>query len=78
MPNVISNISNPILYADDTSLIITNLEIQVFERDINTAIQKLNRWFHNNLLLLNLEKNLFSSILTKNTKPSRFKNIMQK
>jgi hypothetical protein len=38
MHNVISDISNPVLYADDTSLIITNSDIQIFERDINTAI----------------------------------------
>jgi mannose/fructose/N-acetylgalactosamine-specific phosphotransferase system component IID len=30
IPNAISNISNPILYADDTSLIITNSDNQMF------------------------------------------------
>jgi len=53
-PNVISDISNPVLYADDTSLIITNSDSQMFEEDINTAILQLNRWFNSNLLLLNL------------------------
>jgi mannose/fructose/N-acetylgalactosamine-specific phosphotransferase system component IID len=38
LPNAISNISNPVLYADDTSLIITNSESQMFEKHINTAI----------------------------------------
>jgi hypothetical protein len=75
MPNIISDISNPVLYADDTSLIILNSDIQIFERDINTAIQKLNRWFHNNLLLLNLEKNYFLQSLTKNTNPADLKII---
>jgi hypothetical protein len=32
IPNVIPDISNPILYADDTSLIITNLDSQMFEK----------------------------------------------
>ena len=32
IPNVISDISNPILYADDTSLIITNSASQTFEK----------------------------------------------
>ena len=32
IPNVISDISNPILYADDTSLIITNSDSQTFEK----------------------------------------------
>jgi hypothetical protein len=32
IPNVISDISNPILYADDTSLIITNSDNQMFKK----------------------------------------------
>jgi hypothetical protein len=62
IPNVISDISNPILYADDTSLIITNSDSQMFEKNINTAILQLNKWFNSNLLLLNLEKNLFPPV----------------
>ena len=65
MPNVISDVSNPVLYADDTILIITNSHSQLFEKDINTAILQLNRWFKSNLLLLNLEKNLLPSILNQ-------------
>ena len=38
IPNVISDISNPVLYGDDTSLIVTNSDSQMFEKDINTAI----------------------------------------
>jgi len=64
---MISDISNPVLYADDTSLIITNSDGQMFEKDINTAILQLNRWFKSNLLLLNLEKTYFLQFLTKNT-----------
>jgi hypothetical protein len=40
---------------------------------LNTAIQKLNRWLHNNLLLLNLEKIYFLQFLTKNTNPADLK-----
>jgi hypothetical protein len=32
IPNLISNISNPILYADDTSLIISNSDTQMFQK----------------------------------------------
>jgi hypothetical protein len=67
LPNVISDISNPVLYADDTSLIITNSDSQMFKKDINAAILQLNRWFQSNLLLLNLEKTYFLQFLTKNT-----------
>lgn len=59
LPNIISDISNPVLYAADTSLVITNSDVQRFENDINMTIQQLNRWFNSNLLLLNLEKTYF-------------------
>ena len=67
VPNVIFDISNPMLYADETSLIITNSDSQMFEKDINTAILQLNRRFKSNLLLLILNKNYFLQLLTKNT-----------
>jgi len=54
IPHVISDISNPILCADDTSLMITNSDKQMFEKNINTAFLQLNKWFNSNLLLLNL------------------------
>jgi hypothetical protein len=66
-PNAISNISNPVLYADDTNLIITNLDSQMFEKDINTAIQQISKWFQSNLLLLNLEKTYFLQFETRNS-----------
>jgi hypothetical protein len=62
LTNAMSDISNPFLFADDTSLIITKPDNQIFERGVNTVILQLNRWFKSNLLLLNLEKNIFSPI----------------
>jgi len=56
-----------VLYADDTSLIITNSDSQMFEKDINTAILQLKRWFVSNLLLLNMEKSYFLRFITKTT-----------
>jgi hypothetical protein len=38
VPNVISDIGNAVLYADDTSLIITNSVSQMFEKVINTDL----------------------------------------
>jgi hypothetical protein len=43
LPNVISDTGNQVLYADDTSSIITNADRQMFEKDINTAVLQLNR-----------------------------------
>jgi hypothetical protein len=68
LPNIISDTANSVLYADDTSLIITDSDIQRLGKDINTTILQLNRWFNSNLLLPNLEKTYFLQFLTKNTK----------
>jgi protein associated with RNAse G/E len=68
LPKIISDQSNPVLYADDTSLVITNSNSQIFEKDKNTVISRLNRWFHSNSLLLNLGKTHFLQFVTKNTK----------
>jgi hypothetical protein len=68
LPNIRSDTCNPVLYADDTSLIIPNSDIQRLEKHINTTIIQLNRWFNSNLLLLDLEKTHSLQFLTKNTK----------
>jgi hypothetical protein len=59
LPNTISDISNPVLYGDDASLIIPNSDSQMFEEDTNTATLQLNRWFKSNSLFSNSEKNYF-------------------
>jgi hypothetical protein len=44
LPNAISEISDPVLYADDTSLIITNSDSQMFEKDTkycHTTIEQM-------------------------------------
>ena len=42
IPNVVSDTGIAVLFADDTSLIITNSDRQMFEKDINTVILQLN------------------------------------
>ena len=41
----ISNKSNPTLFADDTSIIITNPTPTEFIKNINEIIFEINRWF---------------------------------
>jgi len=52
-------------------LIISNPDSFQFEKDINTVIQILQKWFHNNLLFLNFEKTQFLQFLTKNTNATK-------
>jgi hypothetical protein len=62
LPKVISDISTPILYADDTSIIIFNRDLEKFKFKINTIFDRMNKWFQFNLLSLNFEKlNFYSS-----------------
>jgi len=67
LPTIIPDISNPILFAGDTSMIITNSGFHVFKKDIHSIIIQLNRWFKSHLLSLNLDKTHFLQFLTKNS-----------
>ena len=72
LPKVILELSTPISFVDDTSLIITNPDSLQFEKDIKTVIQILHKWYYNNLLVLNFEKTQFLQFLTKNTNDINF------
>ena len=60
LPNAISDLSTPILFADDTSLIVSSPESLQLEEDINAVMQNLNKWFHSNLLFLNYKTHFFN------------------
>jgi len=67
LSKIVPDISNPILFAEDTSMIITNSGFQVFKKDIHSIIIQLNRWFKSHLLSLNLDKTHFLQFLTKDS-----------
>jgi len=50
LPNIIVVSSKPILFADDTSIIITNPSLSKFKEDINNIIDNVNDWFRGNSL----------------------------
>jgi hypothetical protein len=45
LPKSVSNKSNPILFADDTSFIITNCNKAEFEHNIRDIFSEINKWF---------------------------------
>jgi hypothetical protein len=47
---------NPVLFADDTSMIITKSDPIEFTSTINRNIIKMNKWFKSKSLLLNIDK----------------------
>ena len=53
------NNSKIVLFADDTSIIITNPNFTDFENSVNKIFQHINEWFSANLLSLNLDKHCY-------------------
>ena len=66
LPMLLNMISTPILFADDTSVIISNPDPFVFQNGLKEVFEQLNRWFNTNLLFLNFSKTEFIKFKTKN------------
>ena len=54
----VSQITFPIMYADDTKKIIQGKDLKKMEKDLNTEIKKLSLWLKTNKLSLNVKKTL--------------------
>ena len=67
MPQITNENSKIVLFADDTSMIITNPSPLKFEKSVNEIIQGINEWFNTNLSSLNLDKTHFIHFVTKNS-----------
>jgi len=52
-------LANPVLFADDTGMIITKSDPMEFTSTINKNIIHINKWFKSNSLSLNMDKNHF-------------------
>ena len=51
----VSQITFPILYADDTNIFIQGKDLQKMEKDLNIEIKKLSVWLKTNKLSLNIQ-----------------------
>jgi hypothetical protein len=67
LARVFENNHKSVLFADDTSLIVTHLNHTDFSKDITSVFNQLNKWFAANLLSLNLNKAQYVQFITKNT-----------
>jgi len=74
LPQITNDNSKIVLFADDTSMIITNPNPLNFEKLVNKIIQDINEWLNTNLLL-NLDRTHFIRFVTKNSSSIDF-NIM--
>jgi hypothetical protein len=67
LPQITNYNSKIVLFADDTSKVITNPSTLNFEKSVNEIIQGINEWFNTNLFSLNLHKTHFIHFVTKNS-----------
>jgi hypothetical protein len=66
-PSIITDSSKPILFADDTGIIVTNSSPSKLKEDINNTIDDINIWFRRNSLSLNFDKTYFLQFRNKNS-----------
>jgi len=78
LPLAIGKNARPILYADDTSIIIVNLNPSPFVNNVNETLMAIHTWFKTNQLSLNLDKTTFLQFCTKNSQKLDFNILLSK
>jgi len=68
LPKSISDTSNSIPFANDTSMTITGSNPHEFSNTVNNSITNNTSWFISNLLSSNIDKTQFLHFLMKNSK----------
>ena len=68
LPKSISDTSNPLHFAENTSMTIIESDPHEFSNTVNNSIINFNSWFISNLLSLYIDKTLFLQFLMKNSK----------
>jgi len=59
LPKIINKDNNIVLFADDTSIVITDTNRHDFNLHANMLFNDKNTWFNNNLLNLNFSKTCY-------------------
>jgi hypothetical protein len=57
----------PIMFADDTSILIKSHSSEHLQSELNVVMNRINEWFQDNLITLNLNKTYFLQFLNKST-----------
>ena len=65
-PKTVNDKTIPILFADDTSIIIKSPNSKDFQTNMVTAFNCVNKWFRVNLLSINVDKTHYIQFKTKN------------
>jgi exonuclease III len=64
LPKILNKENKMVLFADDTSILITDSDKMDFEHNIKQTFQDINAWFLNNRLSLNANKTQFVKFRT--------------
>jgi hypothetical protein len=78
LPKTTAGLANPVLFADDTSVIISKSDPKEFINTINRNIIKINEWFKSNSLPLNIDKTYFLQFHTKTNQKHDFQTFLMK
>ena len=65
LPKAVEPTATPIMFADDTSILIKSPNNVQLQSDLNSVMGQLNEWFQENLITLNLEKTHFIQFTNK-------------
>ena len=66
LPLQINSFAEPVLFADDTSVIVSNRNLIDFSASANLVLARLIEWFSANMLVSNLEKTNIMEFITIN------------
>jgi hypothetical protein len=67
LPAIFGNSVKTVLFADDTSLVISSYNNIQYSSDVNTSVALLDDWLNSNLLTLNFDKTKHVQFVTKST-----------
>jgi hypothetical protein len=59
LPQLVKSNALPILFADDTSFIISNSNLMKMNQDVKVVLEITQKWFNSNIMLLNYNKTNF-------------------
>ena len=71
-PKTINDTAEPILFADDTTILITSPNKRDFELKLTKVLNYINEWFNTNQLSINLDKTHYIKFKTHHNSRSHF------
>jgi hypothetical protein len=66
LPKTVNDKTVPIMFADDTSIIVKSSNSKDFHTNMNTVFNCKNKWFKVNLLSISVDKTHYFQFKTKN------------